>query len=182
MKLRLFAALSIAASMWSQEEPPQQDQPKPKQTVVVTGAYDPIPLEESERAVRAIPARELAPLTATISDLLNLDASLDLRERAPGAIQSGLSIRGGSFGQTLVLWNGMRLNSVQSSNLNMDIPVPLDALSQVEILKGSGSTLYGSDATAGVVNFITRPPEHSEIRLRAGLGNWGTQQQRASLA
>ena len=64
----------------------------------------------------------------------------------------------------------------------MDVPVPLDALAQVEVLKGSGSTLYGSDATAGVVNFLTRPPEHSEIRLRAGVGNWGTQQQRASVA
>lgn len=177
MKFSIGAACLLAACAWSQEEPQ-----KVKQTVVVTGAYEPIPLEESERAVRAIPARELAPVTATISDLLNLDSSLDLRERAPGAIQSGLSIRGGSFGQTLVLWNGMRLNSVQSSNLNMDVPVPLDALSQVEVLKGSGSTLYGSDATAGVVNFITRPPEHSEIRLRTGFGNWGTQQQRASLA
>ncbi len=159
-----------------------EDEPKRKDTIVVTGSYEPIPLEEADRSVRAIPARQLAPLTGSISDLLNLDASLDLRERAPGAIQSGLSIRGGSFGQTLVLWNGMRLNSVQSANLNMDVPVPVDALAQVEVLKGSGSTLYGSDATAGVVNFITRVPEHSEVKLRAGMGNWGTQQQRASLA
>lgn len=160
----------------------QEAAPKAKETVVVTGSYEPVPLEESERSVRAVPARELAPLTGNIGDLLNLDASLDLRERAPGAVASGLSIRGGSFGQTLVLWNGMRLNNVQTSNLNMDVPVPVDALAQVEVLKGSGSTLYGSDATAGVVNFITRAPEHSEMRLRAGFGNWGTQQQRASLA
>ncbi|MFN0105701.1 MAG: TonB-dependent receptor plug domain-containing protein [Bryobacteraceae bacterium] len=173
----LYAALLAAAVAAAEDKPP-----KHKETVVVTGSYEPIPLEEADRSVRAIPARELAPLAGTISDLLNLDASLDLRERAPGAIQSGLSIRGGSFGQTLVLWNGMRLNSVQSANLNMDVPVPVDALEQVEVLKGSGSTLYGSDATAGVVNFLTRPPERSEIRLRAGLGNWGTQQQRASVA
>jgi len=169
--------LLTAVAVTAEDEPP-----KKKEIVVVTGSYDAIPLEEADRSVRAIPARELAPLTGTISDLLNLDASLDLRERAPGAIQSGLSIRGGSFGQTLVLWNGMRLNSVQSANLNMDIPVPVDALSQVEVLKGSGSTLYGSDASAGVVNFLTKAPEHSEVRLRAGLGNWGQQQQRASLA
>ncbi|MBI2689385.1 MAG: TonB-dependent receptor [Acidobacteria bacterium] len=173
----LLAALLAANVALAADEPPKQ-----KETIVVTGSYEPIPLEEADRSVRAIPARELAPLTGSISDLLNLDASLDLRERAPAAVQSGLSIRGGSFGQTLVLWNGMRLNSVQTSNLNMDVPVPLDALAQVEVLKGSGSTLYGSDATAGVVNFLTRPPEHSEIRLRAGMGNWGTQQQRSSLA
>lgn len=172
-----FAAMAAACVLSADDSVPQQ-----KETVVVTGSYDPVPLEDADRSVVAIPARALAPLTGTISDLLNLDSSLDLRERAPGAVQSGLSIRGGSFGQTLVLWNGMRLNSVQTSNLSMDVPVPVDALAQVEVLKGSGSTLYGSDATAGVVNFLTRPPEHSEIRLRTGLGNWGTQQQRASLA
>ena len=75
----------------------------------------------------------------------------------------GLSIRGGSFGQTLVLWNGMRLNSVQTSNLSMDLPIPLMAISQVEVLKGSGSTLYGSEATAGVLHIITKPPETSEV-------------------
>jgi iron complex outermembrane receptor protein len=58
----------------------------------------------------------------------------------------------------------------------------LDALDQVEVLKGSGSTMYGSDATAGVVNFLSKAPEQSEIRLRGGLGNWGSQQQRASIA
>jgi len=178
MVSRILSAALLAALPAIGEDAPA----KKKESVVVTGVYEPIPLEEADRSVRVIPARELAPLTGTISDLMNLDSSLDLRERAPGAVQSGLSIRGGSFGQTLVLWNGMRLNSVQSANLNMDVPVPLDAMAQVDVLKGSGSTLYGSDATAGVVNFITRPPEHSEIRLRAGLGNWGTQQQRASLA
>jgi iron complex outermembrane recepter protein len=183
MRSRLLAAVVVtAAALLGQSTPSlAPDTTKKKQVVVVTGAYEPIPLEESERPVRAIESRELASTTATLSDLLNLDSSVDLRERAPGAINSGVSIRGGAFGQTLVLWNGMRLNSPQTSNLNMDVPVPIDALEQVEILKGSGSTFYGSDATAGVVNFLTRPPERSEIRLRSGFGNWGTQQQRASL-
>lgn len=153
-----------------------------KQTVVVTGSYEEVPLEETERAVKVIPAREITILTGTFADLLRLDASVDLRSRAPGTVQSGLSIRGGSFGQTLVLWNGMRLNSVQTSNLSMDLPVPLESVEQMEVLKGSGSTLYGSDATAGVLNVISKPPPMSEVRLRAGLGNWGAQQQHASLA
>lgn len=152
------------------------------QNVIVTGTYEPIPLEESERAVRAIAARPLIPLSASVVDFLHLDPSLDLRGRAPNGVQSGLSIRGGSFGQTLVLWNGFRLNSVQSSNLSMDLPVPLEAISQIEVLKGSGSTLYGSDATAGVLNVITSIPETTEVKVRTGLGNFGTQQQHASVA
>lgn len=158
-----------------------QQATNPNQTLIVTGSYEPIPLEESERSVRSIPARQINILTSSVADLLHLDSSLDLRGRAPLAVQSGLSIRGGSFGQTLVLWNGFRLNSVQTSNLSLDLPIPLEAISQVEILKGSGSTLYGSDATAGVLNVITAPPEATEFRLRTGFGNYGMQQQHASL-
>ncbi len=153
-----------------------------KESVVVTGTYDPIPLEETERAVRLIPARELTALSGGLADFLHLDSSLDLRGRAPGAVAGGLSIRGGSFGQTLVLWNGMRMNSVQTSNLSLDLPVPLMAISQVEVLKGSGSTLYGSDAMAGVLQVITKAPETSEVRVRTGVGNWGTQQQHGRAA
>lgn len=160
----------------------QEKEPVRKQTVIVTGAYEPIPLEEADRSVKVILARELIPLAASISDLLNLDASLDLRERAAGAVNSGLSIRGGSFGQTLLLWNGFRMNNVQTPNLSMDLPIPLESISQLEVLKGSGSTLYGSDATAGVLNVISQAPAHSEVRLRTGFGNWGTQQQHGSAA
>lgn len=171
--MRLSVFLS-ACALFAQE-------PK-KEIVVVTGSYEPIPLEESERAVRLIPASDIAPLAGSVADFLHLDSSLDLRGRAPNAVAGGLSIRGGSFGQTLVLWNGMRLNSVQTSNLNLDLPIPLMAITQMEVLKGSGSTLYGSDATAGVLHIITRAPESSELKLRTGFGNWGTQQQHASAA
>jgi iron complex outermembrane receptor protein len=152
-----------------------------KQTVVVTGSYEAIPLEESERSVRSFPARDMELLTNTFADLMHLDPSLDLRQRAPGAVQSGLSIRGGGFGQTLVLLDGLRLNDVQSMNHNMDIPLPLDAISTVEVLRGSGSTLYGSDAVAGVVNFITKIPEGTEFRLRSALGNFGVNQESGSI-
>ena len=53
---------------------------------------------------------------------------------------------------------------------------------RVEILKGSGSTLYGSDAVGGVVNFITHAPERTEFRLRTALGNFGINQQRGELS
>jgi iron complex outermembrane receptor protein len=64
----------------------------------------------------------------------------------------------------------------------MDLPVPMDAISQVEVLRGSGSTLYGSDAVGGVINLITRIPESSEFRLGAAAGNFGVNQQSFSLS
>ena len=138
--------------------------------VIVTGSFDPVPLEESERPVRVFDTKAMSLVTNTFADFLKLDSSLDLRQLAPNGLQGDLSIRGAGFGQTLVLIDGLRLNDVQSGHHNLDVPVPLEAVSRIEVLKGSGSTFYGSDAVGGVVNLITRPPEHSEIRLRAALG------------
>jgi iron complex outermembrane recepter protein len=151
-------------------------------TIVVTGTYEPLSIEEIDRAVRSLPVREHRELFTSLSDVLRLDPSVDFRGRAPNGIQADVSIRGGSFGETLVLVNGLRVNDAQSSHHNMDIPLPLDAVDRIEVLRGSGSTMYGSDAAGGVINIVTEPPEGTEVRLRTAFGNFGTNQQQATVA
>lgn len=153
-----------------------------KQSVVVTGTYEPVPLEEADRAVRSLPVREQRLLLNTISDLLKLDPSLDLQERGANGVQADLSIRGATYGQTLVLMNGRRLNDPQTGHHSLDLPVPLESVERVEVLKGAGSSIYGSDAIGGVVNLIARPPESPEFRVRGALGNFGTNSERISMA
>jgi len=149
---------------------------------VVTGAFDPVSFDEMDRVVTVSLAREQELLLKSIVDLLELDPSIDLQERAPDGVQTDLSIRGSNFGQTLVLLNGERLNDAQSGHHDMDIPVPLAAISRVETLQGAGSTLYGSDAVAGAINVITEPPEGLDARIRTAFGNYGSNQQSVSLA
>jgi iron complex outermembrane receptor protein len=170
-RFTLLLAFATAAALAQQ----------PSQTVVVTGTFEPLTLEEIDRAIRVLPARSQSLVLDSLVDLLRLDPSVDLQERAPGGVQADVSIRGASFGQTLVLLNGQRLNDVQSGHHNMDIPVPLDAVTRVEVLRGSGSTLYGSDAVGGVINIITEPPVGDEFRLRTAVGNQGINEQSASL-
>ena len=150
--------------------------------MVVTGTYEPLSIEEIDRSVTLLPARGMELVLNSLVDLLQLDPSLDLQERAPDGVQTDLSIRGANFEQTLVLLNGQRLNDVQSGHHDMDIPVPLDSVERVEVLRGSGSAMYGSDASGGVVNVITAPPEGLELRLRTAVGNDGINQQRVSLS
>jgi len=175
---RLFLPLVLVATLGAQ---PPASTPAPE-TIVVTGTWEPIPLEEADRAIQVIDTRDLRLTSSTFFDLLQLDSSLDLQARAPNGIQADLSIRGSSFGQILILLDGLRLNDAQSGHHNLDFPLALDAISQVQILRGTGSTFYGSDAIGGVVNFITRQPEASEILLRVGLGNFGQNQERGVLA
>ena len=176
LRFRSFSAcLLAAASLFAQSGAKRTD------SIVVTGTYEPLPLEEADRPVRSLDIRSLQLVSNTFADFLKLDSSLDLRQRGGNGIQGDLSIRGGSFGQTLVLLDGLRLNDVQSGHHNLDLPSPLESLERIEVLKGSGSTLYGSDAVGGVVHFITRTPETSELRLRGAAGSFGTNQQRGTL-
>jgi iron complex outermembrane receptor protein len=144
------------------------------QSVVVTGTAQPIPLEEADRSVTVLNNIPLqSPLFGGFYQFLQLDSSIDLQQRNPG-VQGDITIRGGTFGQTLVLVDGIRINDVQTGHHNMDLPVPLDAISEVQVLQGSGSTFYGSDAVSGVVNVITRIADPGELIFRGALGNFGT--------
>ena len=73
---------------------------------------------------------------------------------------SAASLRGFGNGETLVLLNGRRLANyafTSTSGPAVDLHViPLAAIERVEILKDGASALYGSDAIAGVINFVTR--------------------------
>ncbi len=146
--------------------------------MVVTGVAEPTPLDEADRDVTVLPLPvPQRPLFNTWFDLLQLDPALDLQQRARGGFLADLSLRGATFGQTLVLLNGMRIADAQTGHFNLDLPVPLETVTAVEVLKGSGSALYGSDAIGGVVNVRTEIPEGPALRLFAGGGNFGTNEQ-----
>ena len=76
-----------------------------------------------------------------------------------GAGASTLSLRGLGANRTLILLNGRRAGPAgtrgRTSSFDLNV-LPLAALERAEILKDGGSTIYGSDAVAGVVNLITK--------------------------
>src|SRR6266849_6785280 len=178
MTSRILLITLLFAATTTPAQPPE---PK-RETVIVTGVYEPLAIDEVDRSVRVLQVKGQELLSNTWVDFLRLDPSLDVRSRAPNGIQADLSVRGGTFSQTLILVDGQRMNDAQSGHHNMDLPLPIEAISTIEVLRGSGSTMYGSDAVGGVVNIITRRPEASEFRLRTAVGNFGVNQQRGSLA
>jgi len=184
--LLLFLARAACqdAPAQSQAPPTPPSIPKREESLVVTGTFVPVPLSENDRSVQSFDVRDQdrdqaqQPLLfGSVVDYLQLDPTIDLQERAPFGVQTDLSILGSTFSETLVLLNGLRINDAQTAHHDMDIPVPLEAISRLEVLLGAGSTLYGSDAMGGAVNFITAPANSTEIRLRAGAGSDGFNQQ-----
>jgi iron complex outermembrane receptor protein len=155
---------AIGASLLAQPAIAQQADDAAIQKVVVTGS-----------AIKRIDGETSVPITVLkMSDLkkqgittieqvmANISASQSSTgtSQAVGASTGGASfadLRGIGANKTLVLLNGRRLanNALDSSapDLNM---IPFAALERVEVLRDGASSLYGSDAVGGVINFITR--------------------------
>lgn len=103
---------------------------------------------------------------------------------------SSISLRGLDSRRTLVLVNGRRVApygvGFTNDSVSVDVnSIPLAAIDRVEILKDGASSLYGSDAIAGVVNFILRK-DFKGAELSAEVGaptqGGGARSQRASIA
>ena len=159
-----FLCMSTALAQPTQQSasfdtPPPQTRPSTTpQSITVTTTLEPLPLAESNRSVNLIVPRDQPLAANSIVDYLRQDTSLNLQARAPNGVQADLSLRGTTFEQSLILLNGLRINDPETGHLNLDISVPLDAVTRIDILHGSGSTFYGSDAIGGAVNLLTQPP------------------------
>jgi outer membrane cobalamin receptor len=180
----LFLGTAIA------QQPPQQIPTPPQppiapvaQSISVTTTIEPLPLAESDRSVNIISPRNQPLVTNSVVDLLRQDPSLNLQARAGNGVQADLSLRGTTFEQSLILLNGLSINDPETGHLNLDIPIPLDAVTRIDILHGSGSTFYGSDAIGGAVNLLTQPPTPGlTIVASAGGGSFYSIEQHLSAA
>lgn len=120
----------------------------------------------SKRQIETTPARSLA-------EVLSFVPGVDVRQRGVTGVQSDISIRGGSFEQTLMLLNGIKLSDPQTGHHMMNIPVPLVNIDRVEVLKGPASRVFGQNAYAGAINVITELSDKSYARVQGYAGDFG---------
>lgn len=132
-------------------------------TIVVSAAGYEQKLKDAPASINVITAEDLKNKRITsIADALTDIEGVDISPEAGKTGGLDIRIRGMGSDYTLVLIDGRRQNSVGSitpngfgeSNNNF-IP-PISAIERIEVIKGSASTLYGSDAMGGVVNIITK--------------------------
>lgn len=164
-------------------QPPQATRPQTSDSIQVITTVEPLPFAESDRSVQTLLPADAPIGTDSVVDILRTDPSLNLQARAGEGVQADLSIRGTTFEQSLVLVNGFRVNDPETGHLNLDIPIPLDAINRVDVLHGSGSTFYGSDAIGGAVNLLTSAPAPGlALTYRSGAGNYGSLENHLSAA
>ena len=99
---------------------------------------------------------------ANVSMVLNESTGIFVQQTSPTANTQSIRLQGLDGRYTQLLKDGFPAYGGFSSSLSvLEIP-PLD-LKQVEIIKGPAATLYGGDAIAGVVNFITKDPSEKPL-------------------
>ncbi|HVW12691.1 MAG TPA: TonB-dependent receptor [Mucilaginibacter sp.] len=170
--LAQLALLSAAAAQ-------AQDTTRALSNVVVTATRSPKKLSDIGRVVTVLTADQINRSQGkTLPELLNSIPGVTFSgaENAPG-IATSVYLRGASSGNTLILIDGFPANNASAIDNSYDLNAfPIDQIDHIEILKGSGSTLYGSDAVAGVINIITKHAKGNGLKATAQLsgGSYNT--------
>lgn len=136
-----------------------------------------LPYSEQSRSISLVQNEEIknSPAIST-ADLLHYVGGVDVRTRGANGIQSDIGIRGGTFEQTLILVNGIKLNDPQTGHHSMNLPINLQQIERIEVLKGPSARTFGQNAFAGAINLVTKEPEKSYATLGLQGGDfklWG---------
>lgn len=118
----------------------------------------------------------------------NYASASDALRAIPGVNVLGSGAKGSSMGQdkillngderVLVLVDGRRMNLGSSGNSSADWLPPVNAIERIEVLKGGGSALYGTDAVGGVINVIMKKGSEigNHVTVKAAGGSWNAEQ------
>jgi len=177
MKSVLFTALCAAPALCLAQTSASAAEDDAKVTldpVLVTASRTPQAQSQTLASTIVIDRAQIeAAQAGDVAELLRFNAGLDIgRTGGPGQTTS-VFIRGGESNHTLVLIDGVRVNPATSGGAALQNLSP-DMIERIEIVKGPRTTLYGSDAIAGVINIITRSAGAQQIDAAIRGGSYGT--------
>ncbi len=144
------------------------------QTLIIQENRLSLPFSDNSRNIELITRNDITQLNpASINELLQTVAGVDLRQRGVNGVQADVSIRGGTFEQTLILLNGVRLLDPQTGHHMMNVPVSVAAIERIEIIKGPAARIYGQNAFAGAINIVTKAQDERAVSLMGEYGEFG---------
>lgn len=129
---------------------------------------------ESPRQIIVIERADIESSGAqSITEILEYAIGVDVRQRGPMDAQTDISMRGGTFDQTLILIDGVRANDPQTGHHNMNLPIHYRQIERIEIIPGGASRLLGQGAMTGAINIITKKDPGNRSSLESFFGQNG---------
>jgi vitamin B12 transporter len=182
--LFVLAALTICPATLLAQDSENKDQQEEIE-VVVTANRVAVPREQVGSSITVVDGQEAEDQgEQTVAEALRSVPSVDVvRSGAPGG-NTSIFIRGANAEHTLVLIDGVEANNpVTPARQYNFADLSLEDIEKIEVLRGPQSTLYGSDAMAGVVNIITRRGSGpAQARASFEGGSYNTFTERAGLS
>jgi outer membrane receptor protein involved in Fe transport len=179
------AAIVAPHSAFAQTAAPQAAEEAPGEAIIVTGSRIARPNLESSVPVITVVGEELYETgQVSIGDVLNelpqLRSTYSQQNSTRFLGTRGLNLldlRGLGTARTLVLVNGRRhvAGDILVNGVSPDVNTfPTDLIERIDLVTGGNSSIYGSDAIAGVVNFILKKDfEGLKVRGQAGVSTYG---------
>src|ERR1035437_1758473 len=178
MKKKIFIAAAVLFS--SQAQAQQDSARKTLDEVIVTANKFPQKQSTTGKVITVITKEQIEKSAGrTVAQVLNEQAGIIVS----GALNNlgsnqTVYLRGASAGRTLILIDGIPAYDPSFINNDFDLNLlSLNNIESIEICRGAQSTLYGSDAVAGVINIITVKKDITKpfnVTATAGAGSYGT--------
>jgi len=102
-------------------------------------------------------------------DLLKTEQSIQIEEEISG--KKTIAIRGGNSDDVVVLYNGVKMNNPYDNTFDLSL-INLDDVKKIEIIKGSNTVLYGSDAFSGVINIVPNIYRDYSVKFSQRFGTY----------
>ncbi|MDG1528357.1 MAG: TonB-dependent receptor [Polaribacter sp.] len=174
MKLKItliIAILFYTVQVKAQIDPVKRDTLK---EVIITSSRIDLPFKENSRTILVITAKQIKQSAVTnITDLLQQVAGVDMRRRGVSGMQADLYIRGGSFDQTLLLIDGIKVEDPQTGHHTMNMALPIEVIERVEIIKGAAARIFGQNAFTGAINIVTKKNANNVNSVGVQIGSFG---------
>lgn len=168
ISLAALAALGATSGAWAQAAPSLPN-------VVVTATRTAQPLTDVLADVSLIDRETIERSGAqSLADVLVQLPGVEFTRNGGPAATTSLYLRGGETRHTLLLIDGVRVDSQSTGGAPWQA-LPLDQVERIEVLRGPAAAIYGSDAVGGVVQIISRKGEGAiSPSLSVGVGSHGT--------
>ncbi|MFT7250990.1 MAG: vitamin B12 transporter, partial [Flavobacterium sp.] len=141
--------------------------------VVVTSTRIDLPFDENSRTIQIVTASDIQKLGVTnVADALQQVAGIDVRRQGVNGMQADLYIRGGSFDQTLLLIDGIKVDDPQTGHHTLNLALPIEVIERIEIIKGPAARIFGQNAFSGAVNIVTKNAPSTALVTKFQAGSY----------